>query len=242
MAKIPSIRRLTIEDFPSQKSWISPLLEILNVFIISVVQAFTRQLTISENVLGQISTFRVQTDEKYVLGDSQPSDMVEQFVDADVNTGTETITIAGHGFSTGYKVQLSTTGVLPAPLAIQTDYWIINVSANTFRLASSYENALAGTAINITSAAGGGTHTITRWIDGLSYVPLYERPKFSISMKAVPVLIHVGRIVEVANNPEIIRDAVSLDWSYSNGMVTINHVAGLLPSKQYDVTVSVWGG
>jgi hypothetical protein len=242
MAKIPTIRRLTIEDFPSQKDWILPLLEILNNFIINVIVAFNKQLTISENVLGQISTFRVQTNEGYTLSDGQPTDQSVTFVDADVNTGTEVITITAHGFSTGDKIQMSTTGVLPVPFAIQTDYWVISTGANTLQIASSLANAFAGTPINITSAAGGGTHTMTRWIDGAPYVGLFELPKFSINFKAAPVLVTVGKIVEVATNPAIIRESVSLDWSYSNGLVTINHVTGLLPSKQYDVTVSVWGG
>jgi hypothetical protein len=242
MAKIPTIRRLTIEDFPSQKDWIQPLIEILNNFIINVVVAFNKQLTISENFLAQISTFRVQTEESFTLSDSQPTDQSVTYVDADVNTGTEVITIVGHGFSTGDRIQMSTTGVLPVPFAIQTDYWVIRTGANTLQIASSLANAFAGTAINITSAAGGGTHTITKWIDGIPYVGLFETPRFSITFKGAPVLVSVGRVVEVATNPAIIRESVSLDWSYSDGLVTINHVSGLLPSKQYDVTVSVWGG
>lgn len=242
MAKIPTIRRLSLEDFSSQKSWISPLIEILNSFIINVIQALNRQLTISENMLAQISTFRVQTNETYTLTDDQPTSQAEEFEDADVNTGTDEITIAGHGFLTGFQVQLTTTGTLPAPLAIQTNYYIINTGSNTFQLAASYEDALAGTFIDITSAAGGGIHTITRWVEGQAYVGLFERPRFSVNMKAAPILIHVGSVVEVALNPQVIRNAVSLDWQYSDGQVIINHVAGLLPSKQYDITVSVWGG
>ena len=41
-----------------------------------------------------------------------------------------------------------------------TDYWIIKVDANKVKFATSEANAIAGTDIDITSAAGGGTHTI----------------------------------------------------------------------------------
>ncbi len=83
------------------------------------------------------------------------------------NKGTVTITIAtpgvvtlnGHGFLTGESVYLTTTGALPTGLAVDTLYFVIAVDANTFRLATSYANAIAGTAIN-TSGSQSGTHTL----------------------------------------------------------------------------------
>lgn len=57
------------------------------------------------------------------------------------------------------RVQVSTTTTLPAGLAAATDYYVIKVTDTTIKLATSYANAVAGTAINITDA-GTGTHTI----------------------------------------------------------------------------------
>lgn len=82
------------------------------------------------------------------------------FVDGDVTTGTDTITITGHGLQTGDKVRLTTTGVLPAGLALLTDYYAIRVDANSIRLASSQYNAEWGTPVDITAAAGTGTHSV----------------------------------------------------------------------------------
>lgn len=73
---------------------------------------------------------------------------------------TDLCTAASHGFKTGLKVRGTTTTTLPAGLALSTDYFVIVVSANTFKLASSLANAQAGTAIDITDA-GTGTHTLT---------------------------------------------------------------------------------
>lgn len=87
------------------------------------------------------------------------------FLDANVNTGTDVITITGHSFITGDPVFLSNSGgALPAGLAANTPYWIIWVSANTFKLAASLANAVAAspTAVDITAAAGGGTNTVSR--------------------------------------------------------------------------------
>lgn len=63
---------------------------------------------------------------------------------------------------TGTRVRLTTTTTLPAGLSLATDYYVIRVDDSTFQLATSYANAVAGTAINITDA-GTGTHTIT-WL------------------------------------------------------------------------------
>lgn len=76
-----------------------------------------------------------------------------------VNTTTEVITSTAHGFVTGRKIALTTAGVLPTGLSA-TNYWVIKVSDDTLKLASSLANAIAGTAVNIT-AAGSGTATMT---------------------------------------------------------------------------------
>lgn len=71
-------------------------------------------------------------------------------VASEVNVTDNEITIPSHGFPEGFKVRLTTTGTLPAPLLTATDYFVIVVDANTIQLATSLANALAGTAINIT--------------------------------------------------------------------------------------------
>jgi len=89
------------------------------------------------------------------------------FVDGDVDTtdgaGGNSVNIAGHNFVTLDKVQLTSSGTLPAGLALATDYWIIAYDANNIQFASTVANAVAGTEVDITAAAGGGTHTITPW-------------------------------------------------------------------------------
>ncbi len=81
-------------------------------------------------------------------------------------TATVTITIASpgvvthtaHGLITGQKLQLTTTGALPTGLSANTTYYVIEDTANTYKLATSLANAAAGTAIN-TSGSQSGTHT-----------------------------------------------------------------------------------
>lgn len=81
------------------------------------------------------------------------------FATSDVDASSDEITETGHGLTTGLKVQVSTTDTLPAGLSASTDYFVIVVDADTYQLASSLANALAGTQIDITDQ-GVGTHTL----------------------------------------------------------------------------------
>ena len=49
----------------------------------------------------------------------------------------------------------SPTGVYPGNISAATDYWVIKQSANTYKLALSYANAVAGSAIDITTVGNG---------------------------------------------------------------------------------------
>ena len=67
-------------------------------------------------------------------------------------------------FQTGDRVNLIENGTLPSGLSTSTDYYVIvyqRLTTPRILLASSYDNALAGTAIDITSV-GSGTNTIRK--------------------------------------------------------------------------------
>lgn len=73
-----------------------------------------------------------------------------------VSTGGDTITIPSYNFPVqGQPVTLTTTGGLPSPLATSTTYYIIRASATTIQFASSLANAIAGVAIDLTTAGSG---------------------------------------------------------------------------------------
>lgn len=72
---------------------------------------------------------------------------------------TDIVTCSGHGFVTGDKIRVTTSGAdLPAGLSTGTDYYIVKIDANTF-----YLNSKPGDSpddrVNITDA-GTGTHTL----------------------------------------------------------------------------------
>ena len=84
----------------------------------------------------------------------------KDFAEADVNVTTNIITETAHQYVTGLKGQFTTTTTLPAGLSLATDYYLIVVTADTYKVATSAANATAGTAIDITDD-GTGTHTFT---------------------------------------------------------------------------------
>lgn len=88
-------------------------------------------------------------------------------VKASTQSSTVTITIAtpgvisysSHGQVTGNKFYLTTTGALPTGITASTTYYVIYVDANSFQFATTYANAIVGTAV-ATSGSQSGTHTL----------------------------------------------------------------------------------
>lgn len=84
------------------------------------------------------------------------------------NSATCTITIAtpgvvtmnGHGFYHGQRVQITTTGALPTGLTASTTYFVEVIDANSFYLCTTLANVASGTRI-ATSGSQSGTHTLT---------------------------------------------------------------------------------
>lgn len=75
------------------------------------------------------------------------------FSNVDVNT--ETITAPGHIFYSGEQIIYN--GSTGTPLSLPTSLYVIRTGSNTFKLASTFQNAIDGIAINL-STAGSGTH------------------------------------------------------------------------------------
>jgi len=133
------------------------LVDVVGFYRVTTVTTTTEQAT--TNTLGQSDTFTADAG-------------------TDICTWTSTANIPSNVL-TGTKVRLTTTTTLPAGLALATDYYVIALSSTTFSLATSYANAVAGTAINITDA-GTGTHTVSwllpRYTNGAGLNAIFFNP------------------------------------------------------------------
>lgn len=76
-----------------------------------------------------------------------------------VTTGADSLTINNHPFNVGERVYITSTATLPGGLSALVQYFIIDTNTNTIKLATTKANAIAGTAIDITST-GSGTITV----------------------------------------------------------------------------------
>lgn len=82
--------------------------------------------------------------------------------DSEVSVAESEFTIPSHGFTTGLKVRGTTTGSLPDPLQLATDYFVIVVDANTIKLAETLDEALAGTeVVLVDEGSNGAVNTLT---------------------------------------------------------------------------------
>ena len=80
------------------------------------------------------------------------------FVDGDVTPASDTIDEVAHGMENDDPVRLSTAGVLPAGLELLIDYFVVEKTDDAFKLSLT----IGGAAVDITAAAGGGNHTVSK--------------------------------------------------------------------------------
>jgi hypothetical protein len=94
---------------------------------------------------------------------------LKYFNASDVATGTDTITVIAHGFSTGdavnYYLLPSDGAAAPGGLTTATEYFVIKVDDNNIQLATSLANANAGTEI-VLATTGTDSATVLNPLGG----------------------------------------------------------------------------
>lgn len=145
------------------------LVDVIGFYRVTTVTTTTAQAT--TNTLGRTATFTADAG-------------------TDVLTYTSTTSIPSN-LLTGTRVQVSTTTTLPAGLSAATNYYLIRVDDNSCKLATSYANAVAETAIDITTA-GSGTHTMSwllpRYTNGAGLNAIIFNPSSTALGAATPNL------------------------------------------------------
>ena len=118
-------------------------------------------------LIGAVAATAGETYEIEVKGDGVTTTTVSVTLQADLTItpthGSDLFTSTAHGMSTGdgpYRLT-TTLADLPLNLAVDTDYWIIKLTADTFQLATSYANAIAETEVAFDDN-GTGVHTLQR--------------------------------------------------------------------------------
>jgi len=110
--------------------------------------------------------------------------------DNDLNASNNRITKTSHGFTTGDKITYTDGGgTTVGGLIDGGTYFIIRIDANTIKLATTYANAVAGTAIAITDGAG-ANHKLT-------FGTMLCRTTFPVITKSSSETIAISWVVSV---------------------------------------------
>lgn len=128
----------------SLAQWNQPVGRSVPFFDVELFAATTSNLTAAELIGGAL----------------QPVTLADDAIEsADATANTATLTAHAYISGDGPVQVTNSGGAVPGGLALLTDFYLIVVDANTVKFATSRENALEGTAIDLTST-GSGTNTI----------------------------------------------------------------------------------
>lgn len=117
------------------------------------------------------------------------------FTGADVNTATDTITIASHDYTSGQAVRLTSTGTLPSGISANITYYILNPDTNTFQLSASRESTQP---LDITTV-GTGTHTIQNVLPTFSIADANTIQTYTF-VKGIKEVTEVDTVADVAGS------------------------------------------
>jgi len=215
------------------------IVDVIGFYRVTSVTTTSAQAT--ANTLGQSDTFTADAG-------------------TDVCTYTSTASYPSN-ILTGTRVRLTTTTTLPAGLALATDYYVIKVDDSTFKLATSYANAIAGTPINITDA-GTGTHTISwllpRYTNGAQVQAIFfnsnstalgaATPNLSLgytnsaqaTSRATPTVLPVGKTA--ASNSHILYTGATATGKYNYNVPLQGADAGIAEINTIQNSVSYASG
>lgn len=99
------------------------------------------------------------------------------------NAVTNVITAAGHNRFDGNKLRVTSTDALPGGLVANTDYFVINVAGDTFKLSATP----GGAEIDITSV-GSGVHSLGTALTDLIGIGLY--PGYAPQGSQAPYVVY----------------------------------------------------
>lgn len=144
----------------------------------------------------------------------------ESITDADVDTATDTLTVS-RVYTTGDAIEFRTSGTAPTGLTSGTTYYAIYVSDTEIQLATTEENAEAGTEIDITGA-GSGTFYL---IEQVPFTSFYVTNWFNFKAPSyVKKLGKLGLLFDASASNIDIGVKAGYNWSTSfedQGSVTI---------------------
>jgi hypothetical protein len=145
-----------------------------------------------DNSIVRLATNKALTN---IAGITGPGSGTQSLVITSLDYANNIITVPGHGFLAGELVQYDSRGqTVVDGLTTATPYYVIFIDQDNIKLATTPENATAGTAVDITDTpAGVGRHTLqslSQTPDGIYTITSVPTPDtFTVEARgAVPVI------------------------------------------------------
>ena len=147
-----------------------------------------------------------------ISGETAPS---RTFVDAAVDTSTEVITIPGHNLQNGDVVRFTNSGGgLPTGLTSNHPYYVISRTEGTFKVSATS----GGSAVNISAASGGGTHTVT--LQESRFDDLLADCRGDARQAALALSKHLDAMANGARRGTILAHTAAADAAAASAVIT----------------------
>lgn len=124
------------------------------------------------------------------------------------NANPAVFTSTTHGLINGDTITLTSSGTLPGGLQLNTIYYVINSSANTFNVSLTYNGSAVGT-----TSAGTGTHTINPTTVYINDSTFLNRRSATLVSDLQNYRIGSSAVKVTGNNKTIFFDDASIDFS-----------------------------
>jgi len=152
----------------------APLIAATDYWVISITSTtFQFASTLANAQAGTfINLTTTGTGDMTVAGQGGATPLQNIDFDGDISISADVFTKTAHALYQAQQVRITTLGTpMPGGISRNTNYYVIVVTANTFKLATSVTNAIAGTAIDITVLAGAWAATL---LYGTEHAPVAE--------------------------------------------------------------------
>jgi len=155
-------------------------------------------------------------------------------------------TLTSHGLITGDVVQFSVVGTGAEPFVVDTDYYVIKLTANTFQLATTQALAVAGTEIAGTGSDSSPTWTIDRMATDMLIAPaagtIYRIAKLALIISDTTGFTSVkyGTLSALSNGVTVKElEGATLKTDFTDSVPILDNV-GIVQAFG-PMTVTSWG-
>ena len=128
---------------------------------------------------------------------------------------SNTITVASHGLSTGDRVVYDAqSGTTATGLIDQAEYYVVRESASTFKLATTYANAVADTPVTVNFSGGNSNQTISY----REVVSLTMKDSNNAELATLSTVTAASASIDLVKNGDIeANDRISLKLTDADG-------------------------